>query len=253
MISETLQNIGLSGNELKAYETLLKVGVASAPQIARELNLPRQTIYSIMTKLSQDGFVEQSTKRGVTQFIADPSKLFLLIENKKKILDSSKKTLENEIPKLLKKFQAKNIPKIQYYDGRDGLKRLFESILDLYKKGVTKEFRGYGVNRFKDAIPDNFLANFVKKRGQYNVLTKLFIGNGPDDFGITGEDNSYGRTIKHINMDPQKAALYIVGDRLYLFSYDENVGVMIEHKSMAQLMMAVFESQWDETKHYSGK
>ncbi len=253
MITDTLKHIGLNEKEISVYEMLLQVGIASAPQLGRELGMPRQTVYSITSKLVKEGFVEQSDKRGVTQFIADPKQLFAVIEEKKKSLDASKKHLEAEIPKLLKKTGTKTLPKVNYYEGREGLKRLFDSILTYYKDGGAKEFRGYGVNRFEDAMPDNFMQNFVKKRYGMHVITKLLIGKGSDDFGIVNAETTLGRTVKRIDMDSQKAALYIVGTRLYLFSYEDNMGVMVENAAMAKLMKSIFETQWEETKYVHPK
>ena len=65
---------------------------------------------------------------------------------------------------------------------------------------------------------------------------------------IFSPENVLGRTIKQLPMDPQKASLYIVGDRLYLFSFEDKVGVMIENKAIARLLNEIFGIQWEQTK-----
>ena len=242
-----LQQLGLGQNEKSVYLCLIRTGGCSAPQLGRELGLPRQTVYSILQKLVGDGFIEQGDSKGIKQFYADPNQLLNLVEKRKILLDKGKKTLEEEIPKILQRTKNRSFPKVQYYDGEVGLKKLFDSVLDIYKKGGPKEYRGYGINNIT-GVMSGYVEHFIKERSKFNVQTKLFIGRGIDDFGITGSRNSLGRDVKHLNIDPQKAGFYIVANRLYLFSFEDNVGVMIENPAIVKLFRDIFDLQWEQAK-----
>ena len=180
------------------------------------------------------------------QFFADPDQLLAYVDRKRKTLEKSQDELKKELPKLFMVGKRKNpFPKIAYYEGEPGLKRLFENILDQYKKGEKEVFRGYGVNTVRELL-HGYIPDFLKERHELGAETHLFIGRGTDDFAITDKSNALGRTVKRLNMNPQKAGLYIIGNRLYLFSYEDLVGVMIENDSMATLMRAVFDANWSE-------
>ncbi|TAK57259.1 hypothetical protein EPO17_02440 [Patescibacteria group bacterium] len=112
---------------------------------------------------------------------------------------------------------------------------------------MTK-FRGYGINYFYGSL-ESFLQNFVKERYGYGVKTNLFIANAPDNFNIVDEKSALGRTVKHLDMEEQKAALYLVANRAYLFSYADNVGVMIENQAIIQLLKDVFDDHWEKSKN----
>lgn len=248
MIEQILSKLNLDEKDIHMYLALVKLGPASAGQVARETNLPRQTVYSILQMLVAREFVEQGDKRGVKQFIADPSKLTALIDTKRRELEEQKKALEVELPKLLAAQQRREpVLTVSYYEGKAGMRRLLDSILDVYRRGRSKEFRGYGVNRFKEAMGDYFY-EWAKKRFSYGVTTKLVIGQGPDDFGISSTSTILGRTIKRIEMEPQKAGIYLVDNRVYLFSFDEEVGVMVESASISQLLRAAFDDHWGKIK-----
>jgi HTH-type transcriptional regulator, sugar sensing transcriptional regulator len=243
MIAKLLKEIGLNEKEAQIYLSLVKLGTSSAAEIAHEVKLPRQTVYSILQPMVEQSLVEQSDKRGVKQFFTDPNHLLVLLDNQGKEIDKSRRQLEKEIPKLIEKQKrAKELPKVQYYEGRDGLKRLFENILEQHRRGKDKVFRGYGINKFRETL-GKFLYDFVRKRARYGVTTNLFIGQGPDDFEIT-EKTRYGRNVKRLKIDPQQAGIYLAGDRVYLFSYDDNVGVMVENKAIVKLLKGVFDDHW---------
>lgn len=223
------------------------MGRAGAASLAREVDLPRQTVYSLLEDLVAGRFIEQSDRKGVRQYYADPNQLLRLLNHRKEELDAHKRVLREELPKFLAKGRrAKALPVVQYYEGQEGLKRLFENILAQYKKGKLKSFRGFGINQFYPGM-EEYLASFVEKRNAYGVQTTLFIANAPDAFGIRDEQSALGRTFKRLPIEPQQAAIYFVGNAIYLFSYKDNVGVMIENQAIAQYMKDVFDSFWEKT------
>lgn len=245
MIEDTLKKIGLTDKEAQTYLALIKLGPSTAAEIGREVGLPRQTIYTIVESLVDRGYLDQGDRRGVKLFLADPSKLFELIEKQKKTLDEQHTVLERELPKLLERQKRRGPEvRVRYYEGVSGLKRLFNSILDYYRLGKSKEFRGYGVNKFRETALGDYFYEWVRKRHGYSVAAKLFIARGPDDFGITDAIGTYGRTIKHLGMDPQKAGMYLIGDRIYLFSFEDNLGVMVENAAITGLLRSVFDDHW---------
>lgn len=259
MIKNILTKLGLSEKEAEIYLTLLSLGTAAASSISRRLNIPRQTVYSILEKLVESGFIEQSDKRGVKQFFCDPSDLLSVIEKQKTQLEKNKEILEKELPAIIaSRKRSPSFPKIQYYEGEKGLKRLFGNILDVYKKGDGggrggdgdgknsngKIFRGYGINNLQNVL-HGYASDFISDRFKQGIETRLFIAKGSDDFGITDQSNTLGRTVKRLNMDEQKAGMYVVDKKVYLFSYENNFGMIIEDEAVAKLIRDVFDTQWE--------
>lgn len=244
MLEATLKDLHFSSKEVRVYFALVQLGTAAASEIATHAQLPRQTTYSVLKILQKKGVIEQSDRHGVKQFVADPDALLQYTEQQRRGLGTIQRRLKTELPKVLAKQRHKpTYPRVQYYEERDGLKRLFQGILNLYRNGESKNFRGYGVNNLHEALGD-FLFHFVKQRGEYKVNTKLFIGLGADDFGITGPENQFGRDIKRLDIPPAKAGVYLVKNRIYLFSYADNVGVMVENEAIVDLLKNIFDDHW---------
>jgi hypothetical protein len=95
------RELGLSDNEAKAYEALVKFGKITAVKISRESGVPYSKVYTVLSKLVRKGLarvVPGKTK----QFVAtDPENLLKLLEDKRVSLGK----LEGRV-KELKEFYA---------------------------------------------------------------------------------------------------------------------------------------------------
>lgn len=240
------EELGFNDKEKEVYSILLRLGPSTSSSVARELKYPRQTVHSILSTLAAGGFLEEGAWKGAKKFIANPEALVSALDLRIKKTKNLKQKVEELIPTLTVLSKSRRaMPSVTYFEGEYGLKRIFDSILDQYKKGEERVFRGFGVNYFGKTTIQEILRNFVKERFEkYKVDTRLFIAEGQDDFGISDTREKMGRTIKHINMPPQSSALYSVGDCLYLFSYDDEIGIMIKNESMVTMLNAIFDSYW---------
>jgi len=244
-IKTLLKDIGLSVREVEVYLAVVSIGPARVSVIAKQVRMQRQTAYSILRALSEKGVLKQSDLGAVKRFSADPRELLLYLDQKQESLKNTKIKLQKQIPKLLDERKSHtNIPKVTYYEGDSGLKLLFQHMLSFYKEGGEKLFRAYGINNFHGVL-GGYLYDFVQERNRYDVETKLFIGDGSDDFGIVDKGSTLGREVKRLNMESQEAGVYILGDKLFLFSYKDEVGIMIENNSIVSLFKAVFDDHWE--------
>src|SRR3989338_5603343 len=76
MDTKMLQEIGLTQGEIKTYLALLKTGSSSTGAIAKESQVSRSKLYSILDKLEKKGLVSHIDKNGVTYFqAAEPAKI----------------------------------------------------------------------------------------------------------------------------------------------------------------------------------
>ena len=204
MVRDVLMNLGLGPKEIAIYYSLVKLGASPAAAVAKDVNLPRQTVYSLLEHLVSEEMVDMTERRGVKQFFVDPNKLFFLMERQKRRLERNQRLLEEDINELLalQKKGKGTFPHIQYYEGIKGLKRLFGTMLDQFRAKKDTLFRGYGVNQYPPEL-DSFLRDFIRDRGELGVETQLFISEGSDNF----DSPQYGRKIKRLNIPNQEAGL----------------------------------------------
>lgn len=126
MITETLQEFGLSLNEAKIYEALLELGEAGISAVTNKTNIHRRNVYDAIKRLSKKGFVFAILGEKESIYCPiDPDKLVEIMKEKEL-------KLFNILPTLKEKYQSREESKGAYiYKGINGLKNYMREILRL--------------------------------------------------------------------------------------------------------------------------
>ncbi len=82
----TLKNLGLSDIEADIYMALLKLGGSQASKIAKDVGIKRTTVYPILKKLAEAGFVTVYFKKNRRYYYAQKPQRVAALFGKK--LDS---------------------------------------------------------------------------------------------------------------------------------------------------------------------
>lgn len=122
---EVLEEIGLSQNEAKIYETLVKIGTSSLNKISTESNVHRRNVYDSIDKLLKKGLVTEEFISG-TRFVRaiNPSRLLDIVKEKEAKVSSI-------LPELQEKFEKKIVKEeAVIYRGIEGFKNYLKDILE---------------------------------------------------------------------------------------------------------------------------
>lgn len=160
MFEEILRELGLSPNEARVYETLLKAGESSVQVISNKSGVHRRNVYDSLSKLNEKGLVSESFIKGEKNFKAiDPSKLLGLLKEKEA-------KLNEVLPKMEEKFNSSQEKEEAYfYRGIEGFKNYLDNILK------TKETVYFiGAKAFwLDKRLQHFLPNFERERKKLGI------------------------------------------------------------------------------------
>lgn len=161
MFEITLQNLGLSPNEAKIYESLIFLGRSSVSQISTKANIHRRNVYDVIDRLLEKGLIFQIFQEGQNVYEAvDPKKLSELIYEKENELN---KVLP-ELEKIYKKSPADEVAFI--YKGLEGFKNYMR---DMARVGKTTYMIGAKALWFTPDVPKHFLTNFQKSMKDHHV------------------------------------------------------------------------------------
>lgn len=241
--------LGFTVPETAVALALIRRSTARASEIAEDLRIPRQTTYSILEKLAHDGLVIPTSGKGIRRFTLDYGQLTRYVEERREELGRIRDSLRTGYaPSVAIQETQSRLPRVAYYEGATGLGHLFDSMLEVYRKGKSKKFRGYGINFLASTRGlEDHVRSFLRERAELGVSADLFIARGPDDFKITDESSKLGRNIKHLDIDEQDAGIYLVGNRIYLFSFRDNVGVLVENQTIAEFLKNAFDDHWTKS------
>ena len=160
---ENLTKFGLSEKEAKVYLACLELGDSVASDIALKSNLPRTLVYDILERLIDLGLVSYSIRDNKKFFRAsDPEELLRILHEKEEVVQKSLPELKN-----LQKMKGVKRPKIDVYEGKEGMKAVMDDIL---RSGVT-EFLAYGSSRSSFEVIPAFMEEWHKER----ILKKVIM------------------------------------------------------------------------------
>src|SRR3989338_809466 len=185
MKEEALRKFGLSDREIKMYLALLELGEALASKIAEKTNTPRTLSYDILENLLKKGLVSYVIKSNKKYFSAfDPNNLIGVLKNQ---TEEKERLVKEALPELLalksKKLEEK--AKVEVYEGKEGVKTVFNDVLR-----VGKEFLCFGSTGISPELIPYELSRFHKERIKRKISWRV-IYNDDKPGRKRGQENSF--------------------------------------------------------------
>ncbi|HHY61576.1 MAG: helix-turn-helix domain-containing protein [Bacillota bacterium] len=94
---ETLQDMGLSLNEAKAYQALLRYGAANGYEVSKRSGITRSVVYGVLDRLLEKGFVLQVDSDPVMYAPLPPSQL---LKEYRELYDRNLDNLERSLKQM---------------------------------------------------------------------------------------------------------------------------------------------------------
>lgn len=240
MLKGTLQELGLSENEAAVYISALSLGPSSALDIAKNSSIKRATVYLALESLRDKGFIHNEYVGLKRKFVAvNPEKF----EEK---ITALKRRYDQALPELLGLYKLKGSSGLlKYYEGLDGLKSLYETILRELRPGdpyyiITKQENWYKLDA-------EWFERFVEKRAKRNLDTRI----------IFQESNRAQQNVKLQNALKQKVKILetpsaytsdviVCPQRYVIHSLNPPItAVSIENEDIVSTQIQIFLSLWN--------
>lgn len=153
MFNDIFQALGLSKNEGKIYETLIREGESPVVVIATKSQINRRNVYDSINRLIEKGLIFEIRQKGENLYQAiEPRKLMELLKEKEALL-------EKALPELEKLYQTTSRPdSVHMYRGVEGWKNYMRDILRIGKDVYTIGGKGAWI----DPTIENFFEKFTK-------------------------------------------------------------------------------------------
>lgn len=245
MNGKILEYLGLTGNEIKVYLALLRLGSVPAGVLIKESKMHRAAVYDLIEMLIEKGLVSFVIKANRKYFEAqEPGRLLELVEAKKMELDEREGELKVFISEL------KNVRKISkeeqegsVYKGKKGLKSIFEDILNERKPWFVFGATG----RFKEIFNAYFI-HFHAKRAKLKISLKIIFSE--DLKSQSREKELKFSDIKYIPKNYlTPSTTFIYGDKVAIINWsDEPMAFLMRSKSVANSYRTFFELLWGIAK-----
>ncbi|MFH0769857.1 MAG: helix-turn-helix domain-containing protein [Candidatus Peregrinibacteria bacterium] len=239
-----LLDLGLTKDEASVYLAILELGGSYVSAIARKAGVHRVVCYKILSELIEKGLVSSFIKNKVKHFAVESPKILVLKQREK--FERAEKLL----PELLSITNALAYkPKIQYYEGLEGMKNIFEETLT-----SSSELLGYtNLEDIPKVIPEDFLRRYAERKIARGIKTRMLSPH-------TKTALRYLKTYYPKGFDPALVEILFVNPREFHFEYEitiygdkvailslnpeERMGLIIESPVYARTQRAVFQLAW---------
>jgi sugar-specific transcriptional regulator TrmB len=250
-LSKSLEIIGFSQKEVLVYLALLSLGKGTVSQIARKAGINRPSGYHVLTSLELKGFVKSSGKEPKQEYVANsPDEIEKFLLKKKDDYEIYIKEAKKIIPELKSMHNIENRPKISFYEGKDGLQKVYEDTLN-----STGEILAYAsVDDVHNTLP-NYFPLYYKRRSKKGISIRAIFPDSPEarklqQFDFQEKRNSILVPPDVFGFHPE---INIYNDKIMIASWREKLDIVIESKEVSEAMKKVFELAWLGAKNLKNK
>ena len=238
-IKQTLEQFGLTGRKADVYIATLELGSGTTIEIANKAGIKRTTCYDILLDLIKMGFVYETAKEKKRIFVAeDPEKIKDNLRRKEKIF-------EDMMPELKSIYNIKGVkPKIRFYEGKSGLKEVYEDTLK-YGAGIMQMFASEDAVK---ALGTDWAEDYIRRRVETGLKVKAIMpATEIIKKSYVAVDQAHLRESKLV--DPVKypftVEINIYGQSVAMMSSREETGVIIEGTEIHKTLKLIFNLLWD--------
>ncbi|HEY1075002.1 MAG TPA: helix-turn-helix domain-containing protein [Patescibacteria group bacterium] len=242
-----IHELGLSPKEEVVLIALIELGAAQVTRIAQKANLNRTTCYDILEHLNILGLVGYVADQKKKTFVAEPPEtLVSYLERRSKQFAAKAEEVRKALPELKAKYSERGRgPKIRFYEGKEGLKTVYEDTLTTHEP-----IRAYAsVRNMHDALPDYF-PEYYKRRTKKNISIRAILPATPE--GIERSQHDAEEARESALVDPEQfnfsPEINVYDNKIAIMSLAEEFAVIIESKEIAEAQKKIFELAWKGAK-----
>lgn len=238
--TEILEKFGLNESETALYLASLGLGESGMTEIAKKANLKRSSAYLVFKTLEKKGFMGSFKMKKGLRFVATSPKILL------SKAENHLSELQNIIPQLNNlSEQAKNKPKITYYEGIEGYKIMMED--SLQKQNNLLRQIGSLSELHKIVGEEVDLKNYIPRRLKNKISLKAIYSK---DVSENIKKRNHPKELREIKYIPEKfqtktATLIYDNKVIITTSKEELMAVVIESEEIADAEKKKFDLIWD--------
>lgn len=245
-IKKTLEFIGFSEKEVLVYLALLSLGKGTVTQISRKAGINRPTGYHILASLESKELVKVSGKEPKQEYVAEsPDQIEKMLQKKIKDDEAYINEARKIIPELKSIHNVSDRPKILFYEGREGMEKVYEDTLSSHE-----EIRAYATyDDMEKALPGYFPEYFYR-RAKKGIPIRAIFPYTEAGIELSKDDKAQMRQTAMIPADKYyfSPEINIYDNKVMIASWKEKLGIIIESAEIADAMKKVFELSWAEAK-----
>jgi sugar-specific transcriptional regulator TrmB len=251
MYEQSLKNLDLSEKEALVYLASLELGSSTIQEIARKSQISRSTTYEVIESLMKKGLMSALTNltKGKKKYFSaeGPERLMALIDIKEREIEKRKKELKAILPELKELSRlSRERPKIRFYEGKQGIRRIQEDILRTKNLGSIEEFVPLDdAYQLFQAHPRDHRHGMGKKI----KVPERMIYTSKKGAILPPKESPIDRCFIPVEKFPFHTEITIYANKVALVSFGRKLtGVVLESEDIANTLRCMFDLLWKALK-----
>ena len=253
-LKQFLTELGLEDRAAQIYLQLIQMPTPQpASVIARKANMNRTTVYKTLIRLNELGLAAKTMKHGILCFFTDDAdrRISQLLEKNKNKLEKNMQNLENVMSQIKELGRHQNIftPTIRYYEGAEGVQRVYRDSLKERQSICAFE----NVAHMTPEIHEYIFNDYIPKRAERDIFIQVLAPKNKEHIQTKKNDKKSCRETRFFpeEITPIEIEINMYGNKTAFFSYkkEEMFAIMIESKAVTNSMRSIFDFCWKSAKN----
>ncbi len=252
---EQLAGFGLTNVEARVYMHLVNKPAKTILELARELDMPRTSIYDATLKLAEKGLIQKVVTFKSQKVQAYPlSILQAQIDKERQRVESLQEKLATLEASVALATTSPFTTEVRYFSGIKGFQQMMWNTTKA--KG---ELVGYSQFGRVEVVGERFAVRHAREMSEHGITDRVITNPEPEMLTHLGGDphdvNDFRRLFQTTRI-LTRDKLYVSGDttiydNIFALTYwkqGEVVGVEIENAEFAKTQKSIFELLWSQTE-----
>lgn len=233
---DILTKIGFTSKEAQIYLTCLELGSGTVLQISRKSEIARGSCYDLLESMWERGFVSKT--EGAKHILFSPIDPDVLLKR----TEDNVRQLELILPELKGLFHKHARPRVRYFEGIEGIKRVYRDTLT-----ATTEILNYANSKEVRLHWPNYDQEYIQERIRKGIFLK---GIAPDDIKGIGVKKLDSVSLRETRLLPSEDfhftnEINIYDNKVAITSFhNELIGILIESDEIADTQRDIFKMAW---------
>ena len=248
--TDYFEELWFNKKETDIYISLYKLGTQPASIIAKNTGIERTYTYKALIKLSEHWLISTTEKSGIKNFFVDDMiKIKRLVEQKRKKYESMEEDffdIQTELAQFDQRLQW-SAPKIALYDSIEGMKNIYEDIIQEIEKKWYISIKFFASNLAYSAWWDkgklkNYSDDFFNILKNKKIFLDTFLWNWVMLMESIWKAINYEQ-IENLPASNSAINIYIVWEVMYIMIFKEiPFGIKIESSELSNTLHFLFEN-----------
>ncbi len=249
MYEKYLVDAGLTHDQSRIYEAVLKNGPIQVARISLLTGIERTLVYKNIKQLLVLNLIENVKDSKILKYIAkNPKHIEEIVDDRARKISTAKSSLEAIMGEMISDFNLiSGKPNVRFFEGKKGIWKILDETLDVSEDEIVYQFVDL---RSVSGEIAKINEEYLKIRRNKGVKKRIIIPETKENEDLVSSLKDEWVTFKTVKLKTTKlldTVIYSFKNKVAFITFRKGVfvGVVIDSISIKESITAIFDLIWD--------